>query len=43
MHILIVNSSSFKMTLSNNLCKQFYIRSKTKEAEETKVCASSSM
>lgn len=28
MHILIVNSSSFKMTLSNNQCKHFYIRSK---------------
>lgn len=30
MHILIVNSSSFSMTLSNSLCKQFYIRSKLK-------------
>lgn len=30
MHILIVNSSSFQMTLSNSLCKHFYIRSKLK-------------
>lgn len=30
MHILIVNSSSLKMTLSNSLCKHFYIRSKLK-------------
>lgn len=36
MHILIVNTSSFKMTLSNNLCKHFYIRSKRKKKNEVK-------
>lgn len=30
MHILIVNSSSFSMTLSNSLCKHFYIHPKLK-------------
>lgn len=28
MHILIVTSSSFIMTLSNNLCKHFHIQAK---------------
>lgn len=28
MHILIVNSSSFKMTLSSSLCKHFHIQAK---------------
>lgn len=35
-HILIVNLSSFKMTLSDNLCKHFYIRSKIKQWRKEK-------
>lgn len=38
MHILIVNSSSFKMTLSNSLCKHFYIRSKSIQWRNEKIC-----